>query len=142
MRRKTFQEVAREAELAGEQGKACKEVCPTMKHPLSIIIIQVLMLVLLALCWAGVISPIGGASNCRDEDEALTLALPCVVSGNVEPTPSAACCDGIKQLVQGMSLGCMCEILISAGGLASPSLLQSYVHHCSLQVPPHFKCKL
>ncbi|KAH6555135.1 hypothetical protein KP509_1Z279200 [Ceratopteris richardii] len=82
------------------------------------------------------------SSSCRDEDEALSLTLPCIASGSMEMRPSKACCDGIKELVKSMNLQCMCEIFISAGATASPSLLRSYNRRCSLNVPPNFTCRL
>ncbi|KAI5073581.1 hypothetical protein GOP47_0011594 [Adiantum capillus-veneris] len=82
------------------------------------------------------------APYCRDQNEALSLVLPCVTSGNVQARPSKVCCVGIQQLVSQLTLNCMCEILISVGGASTPSLVKSYVQRCSLKVPPNFVCKL
>lgn len=78
---------------------------------------------------------------CSDENEALSLVLPCVTSGSVQVHPSKPCCSGMKRLVSHLTLSCMCEVLISVGGTTTPVLVQNYIKRCALAVPPKFECK-
>ena len=105
---------------------------------------------------AGITEEVKKKSKCSggsgEEQEALGLVAPCVDNGSMVADPSAPCCEGVRQLVGATELGCLCEILISAGGgggggegegEGSESLLHTYVAQCSIpHVPLHFQCTL